>query len=240
MKIFARQIAPSEQRSCFTYTNYPGIHAWHYNGEVIYCSAIYAEACDAASKVYSVYSTAIKSTKSRQQARIMTTVFITQNYADKFSKPQIKNSTKAWMDAIVKFHTAYINNSDYVNVVLSQFVWQTCKPYRLGPTLTIIMPDDYLDSHLLRNLAVEYYDHGTEWVLHTAGDFPESPEDIEGDVVYCHSDKLDKISVELLEIAGYFGEGSAEVCLFQCTGGSETPTYEKKTLRYIKDKLLTT
>ena len=48
----------------------------------------------------------------------------------------------------------------------------------------------------------EYFNTGTEWIVHDADSFPESPEDINGYSIYCHSWNEDGIAKEIADSVG--------------------------------------
>lgn len=89
--------------------------------------------------------------------------------------------------------------------------WQEC-----------IYPADDWDGDALERLEAEYFNTGTEWIVHDGDTTPDGPEDINGFSVYCTAWNSDGIRQEIADAAG----GSPEdVKLYEFTGFSKIAQY---------------
>lgn len=69
--------------------------------------------------------------------------------------------------------------------------WQYC-----------IFPADDWDGASLERLEAEYFNTGTEWIVHDGQDAPDGPEDIDGFSVYCTGWNDEQIRQEIADAAG--------------------------------------
>lgn len=77
---------------------------------------------------------------------------------------------------------------------------------------------------ILSAFEVEYFNTGTEWIVHDVDSFPESPEDINGYSIYCHSWNKDGIAKEIADSAGGRPE---DVKLWAFDGYRQSPKYKE-------------
>lgn len=77
----------------------------------------------------------------------------------------------------------------------------------------------------LEAFEAEYFNTGTEWIIHDEDGEPESPEEINGYSVYCHGWNSDQIRKEIADAAGE--TDPAAVVLYEFTGWSRSPEYKK-------------
>lgn len=91
--------------------------------------------------------------------------------------------------------------------------WQDC-----------IYPADEWDADSLERLEAEYFNTGSEWIIHDDGTEPDGPEDINGFSLYCTGWNDDLIRQEIADSAG----GSpADVTLYKFTGYTRRAEYEE-------------
>lgn len=94
-----------------------------------------------------------------------------------------------------------------------QGAWQYC-----------IYPADDWNGERLERLEAEYFNTGTEWIIHDEEAPPEEPEDVNGYSLYCTAWSDDGIKAEIAEAAG----GSpADVVLYKFTGYARRAEYEE-------------
>ena len=91
-----------------------------------------------------------------------------------------------------------------------------------GDWQEIIYPAEY-GRDWLKYFEAEYFNTGSEWIVHDENTDPTGPEDINGFSVYCHGWKTEDIK---LEIAEAYGAPDAEVILYQHTGYTKTSNWE--------------
>ena len=72
----------------------------------------------------------------------------------------------------------------------------------------------------------EYFNTGSEWIVHDTDAEPEGPEDIQGFSCYCHGWRTEDIKKE---IANAYGESDAEVILYEFSGYSRIAKYREVT-----------
>lgn len=75
----------------------------------------------------------------------------------------------------------------------------------------------------LEQFETEYFNIGSEWIVHDEGEEPEGPEDISGFSVYCYGWNDEQIRHEIADAAG--GEPT-DVVLYKFTGWARSATYE--------------
>ncbi len=90
-----------------------------------------------------------------------------------------------------------------------------------GDWQSIIYPAEY-GREWLECFETEYFNTGTEWIVHDGNAAPDSPEDIDGFTMYAHGWSDEQIKKE---IADAYGAPDAEVILYKFTGWSRTAEY---------------
>ena len=83
----------------------------------------------------------------------------------------------------------------------------------------------------LDNFETEYFNEGTEWIIHDEPEEPNAPEDISGYSVYCHAWNTDGIRREIAECAGVSPE---DVILYEYAGYSKVAKYHLVECERIK------
>lgn len=78
------------------------------------------------------------------------------------------------------------------------------------------------NDEALENFETEYFNTGSEWIIHDEPNEPEAPEDITGYSVYCHGWNTDGIRREIAECAGVSPE---DVVLYEYAGYSKVAKY---------------
>lgn len=79
--------------------------------------------------------------------------------------------------------------------------------------IDIFYPVEEWDRKSLECLEMEYFNTGSEWIIHDEETEPETPEDISGYSVYCYGWDTDSIKEEIKEITG-----AEEVVLYEYSG----------------------
>lgn len=91
--------------------------------------------------------------------------------------------------------------------------WQYC-----------IYPADEWNGASLERLEAEYFNTGSEWIVHDDQDAPDGPEDINGFSVYCTGWNDDLIRKEIADAAGGRPE---DVTLYKFAGYTRRAEYEE-------------
>lgn len=92
-----------------------------------------------------------------------------------------------------------------------------------GDWQTVAYPVDEWSREDIRRFESEYFNTGSEWVVHEGETEPESADDVEGHTLYCVSWGSDAIK---MEIAGVEGVKPEDVRLFVYAGERRIPIYE--------------
>ena len=87
----------------------------------------------------------------------------------------------------------------------------------------IFYPVDEWTSEQIVAFETEYFNTGTEWIIHDEEEAPESPEDINGYSVYCISWNDEGIRKEIADAAGVSPE---EVIMYSFDGYRKIPVYK--------------
>ena len=93
-----------------------------------------------------------------------------------------------------------------------------------GDWQEIIFPVADYDRAALEILEADYFNTGTEWIIHDESSEPETPEDISGYSIYCYGWNTDQIRAE---IAAAAGTNPAAVILYEYAGSISIPKYTK-------------
>lgn len=89
----------------------------------------------------------------------------------------------------------------------------------------VITRADVFTPEVLEEFEAEYFNTGTEWIIHDGETAPEGPEDIEGYSAYCTKWGDDEIRDFIRGIHGTAPDD--EVILYKWAGYIKTPRYEK-------------
>lgn len=102
--------------------------------------------------------------------------------------------------------------------------WCTLRGVCQGDWQYCIYPADSWDGASLERLEAEYFNAGTEWIIHDEENAPEAPEDINGYSTYCTGWNSDLIRQEIADAAGC---SPADVVLYEFTGYTKKATYQE-------------
>lgn len=94
-----------------------------------------------------------------------------------------------------------------------KYDYTTLRGCRQGDWIDIFYPAEEWDRKSLDCLEMEYFNTGSEWIIHDEKKEPETPEDISGYSVYCYGWDTDSIKDEIKEITG-----AEEVVLYEYSG----------------------
>ena len=92
-----------------------------------------------------------------------------------------------------------------------------------GDWQEIIYPAEY-GREWLRDFETEYFNTGTEWIIHDEDFIPEDPSEISGYSVYCLGWNNDSIRAEIAE---YSGARAEDVILYAFGGWKRSAAYEE-------------
>lgn len=94
--------------------------------------------------------------------------------------------------------------------------WCTIRGYCQGEWSTVFYPEKHYSKEALDAFESEYFNMGTEWMIHDSESAPETPDDIDGFCMYAYSGNDDGIKKE---IADCVGGNAYDVVLYDEKGG---------------------
>lgn len=92
-----------------------------------------------------------------------------------------------------------------------------------GDWQEIIYPADDYSLDAIEILETDYFNTGTEWIIHDENTAPETPDEISGYSVYCYGWSADQIRAELADAAG---ADPGDVIMYEYAGSYTIPKYE--------------
>ena len=93
-----------------------------------------------------------------------------------------------------------------------------------GDWQEILFPVEEYDRDALAILEADYFNTGTEWLIHDESNDPEGPEEISGYSVYCYGWNSDQIRQEIADAAGAAADA---VTMYEYAGSYTLPKYNK-------------
>ena len=93
-----------------------------------------------------------------------------------------------------------------------------------GDWQEILYPCNEYNSNAIESLEVDYFNMGTEWIIHDENSAPNGPEDISGYSVYCYGWNNDQIRAEIADAAGAAPDA---VIMYEFAGSYILPKYNK-------------
>lgn len=100
--------------------------------------------------------------------------------------------------------------------------WQTIEGNTQTEWNNIYYPVDKWTREALKRFECEYFNTGSEWIVHEDVGAPEKPEDIVGYPIYCISLNEESIKAEIAEDEGVSAD---DVVLYAFDGYCKTPRY---------------
>ena len=93
-----------------------------------------------------------------------------------------------------------------------------------GDWQEIIFPASDYSGDDIERLEADYFNTGTEWIIHDESNDPEGPEDISGYSLYCYGWNSDQIRQEIADAAGAAADA---VTMYEYAGSYTLPKYNK-------------
>lgn len=102
--------------------------------------------------------------------------------------------------------------------------WRTIRGYLQGDWNILYYDADRVTTADIHTIETEYFNTGTEWMVHDSDDEPTSPDDIYGYSIYCHSCDSNDIKQEIKDA---HGDKDAEVILYDFNGWKRSAEYKR-------------
>lgn len=93
-----------------------------------------------------------------------------------------------------------------------------------GEWQTVFYPEEQYSEQAINNLEIEYFNLGSDWIIHDRDNTPEKPEDVDGFYCYTHGWNTEMNQNELAEALGCKPE---EIVLWEYDHDMIVPVYKK-------------
>ena len=135
---------------------------------------------------------------------------------------------KAWREIASEWYIATHENALICRalqlVTGKEYESTTIRGCSQGDWQEILYPVKEYDARGLEMLELDYFNTGTEWIIHDESSTPETPEDISGYSMYCYGWTAEQIRKE---IAAAAGTDPAAVILYEYAGSYSVSKYNK-------------
>lgn len=201
MKVFARQVAPEYQESPFFTQDE------HWQGIVL------AGNTDLRGRVTAAYDNLISSLdQAASELRYYHSLyrslpdFIMSYFPPEFRDFYTPYELNQWK-TLLENHWNSNSYSDLYDTICEGLTLITGCPYAYrtlrgsvqGEWQYVFYPKNKYSDKDIRQLEIEYFNLGSEWIIHDGDDIPQEPDDIKGYSIYCYSEDIRK---EIAESAG--------------------------------------
>jgi hypothetical protein len=231
MKIHARQIAPEYQTSPIESTGYtfPGIIFDGNRDFISHTSPIY----DRIIQVYDELAVEIQCIDARDgYAAYKTATEAINDYIPPYTyrdKPYTTRDIHAIREALRLYGTRDYYDGRYIIEMLNaltggNWIQTTIRGCCQSDWQDIIYDSEKYTRDDIQQLEIEYFNTGSEWIIHDENTEPETPEEICGYSVYCYGWNDEQIRAEIADAAGVKPE---DVILFKFSGYTQTAKYEE-------------
>ena len=135
---------------------------------------------------------------------------------------------KAWREIASEWYITTNENALICRalqlVTGKEYEYITIRGCSQGDWQEILFPVEEYDRNALDILEADYFNTGTEWIIHDESSDPEGPEDISGYSLYCYGWNTDQIRAEIADAAGVNPDA---VILYEYAGSYSMPKYNK-------------
>lgn len=135
---------------------------------------------------------------------------------------------KAWREIAAEWYIATNENGLLCRalqlVTGKAYASATIQGCSQGDWQEILYPCNEYNGNAIESLEVDYFNMGTEWIIHDESSTPEGPEDISGYSVYCYGWNTDQIRAEIADAAGAAPDA---VIMYEYAGSYSIPKYNK-------------
>lgn len=248
-KVYARQVAPENQESFLFFITKGGEWRWEddywKDMSVMPQRGCYDIMTDIVKSVYDVLN-AGELADDIDTLCNYSKAYISEycNYNSKteaindYLPPQKKNGKKYSSKEIKELCNIVAEygykNKDDSNILCSvlsivtgeNYVYAGIRGCCQGDYREIIYPESVYSEDSIKLFENEYFNLGSEWIVHDEDTVPEDPADISGFAIYCHGVpdyEEDDIRAEIADAVGCKPE---EVVLYKYTGAYTVPCYE--------------
>lgn len=106
----------------------------------------------------------------------------------------------------------------------TEFATKTIRGSSQSEWNTIYYDTDKINDEDIRIIESEYFNTGSEWIVHEGDEPPHSPDEVDGSAYYCHTNDLDEVKKELAE---YIDDcfSVQQIVLWAFDGYVKTPKY---------------
>jgi hypothetical protein len=233
MLIYARQVAPEYQTSPLEYsdieTEYPGIIIDGNDRLRGYTTPLYdriIQVYDDAAEYLDELKTDRGNATYRNVSEIIADFFPALEYR---TKPYSTRDINRIRRALELYGTADYYDGDYIIAMLSAIMGQeyesaTIRGCCQSEWNNIIYPAADYSADDINRLELDYFNAGTEWIIHDGPAAPEDAAEISGYSVYCYGWDPEQIRAEIADAAG---ANASDVIMYEYDGCYTLPKYKK-------------
>lgn len=229
MKIYAKQISPEYQESPLFYGEFPEniivTGNQHFNSHTIPVYDRILDCYEEAAQYLEELQLHKKNTTYKNVTEIINDFFPALEYRE---KPYSTRDIHRIRAALELYGTRAYYDGDYVFDMLEAITGETWRAGTIrgccqGDWQNVYYPVKSWSDETISNFEIEYFNTGTEWIIHDGETEPETPEEITGFSCYCYSWRNDDLKKEIANIAGYPG---ADVVLYLYAGYTKISNWE--------------
>lgn len=230
MKIYAKQVPPEYQESPLFYGDFPeniivtgnrnfNSHTTPLYDRIIQCYEDAAEYLEELQRYK-------KDATYRNVTEIINDFFPALEYR---TKPYNTRDIHRIRIILEWYGTRKHYEDDYIPAMLEAI---TGEPWSAGTIRgccqsdwqNIYYPVKSWSMEAIAGFETEYFNTGSEWIIHDGNTEPETPEDIDGFSCYCHGWRTEDIKKEIADTAGF---PDATVILYEHTGYTHISKYQE-------------
>lgn len=226
MKIYAKQVPPEYQESPLFY----GDEFWPEN-VFVFGNRDYNQHADTLNELRTALENIVEVFDDMQHSQGWTNDLayaihceLPEEYRREYSRPERLKMVELANDYC--FAKSYEENTVLCNVLelITGKTWDhsTIRGCSQGEWQDIIFPAEY-GREWLEHFETEYFNTGSEWIIHDGDGTPDGPDDIDGFTMYAHGWNDEQIKKE---IADAYGTPGGEVILYKHAGYTKTPIWE--------------
>ena len=231
MKIYAKQISPEYQESPFFNWNpedlYPGVifkGNRHFNSHTTPEFDAIRDGLDGLTSHIDTDGNFIRGYWYENITEAVNDIMPAPLHKARYSTREIK----AWREIAAEWYITTNENGLLCRalqlVTGKAYANATIRGCVQGDWQEILYPCDEYNGNAIESLEVDYFNMGTEWIIHDEENTPAGPEDISGYSLYCYGWNNDQIRQEIANAAGAAADA---VTMYEYAGSYTLPKYNK-------------
>lgn len=230
MKIYAKQVPPEYQESPLFYGDFPEniivTGNRNFNSHTIPVYDRILDCYDEAAEYLEELQRCKKDAAYKNVTEIINDYFPAREYRE---KPYNTRDIHRIRVCLELYGTRKYYEGDYILEMLEAITGEAWKTTTIrgccqSDWQDVYYPVNAWSAEAIAHFETEYFNTGSEWMVHDGDTEPETPEDIDGFGCYCYKWRTEDIKKEIADAAGY---PDAEVILYEHAGYIHTPVYRE-------------